>query len=397
MSEFGWSMATVQGGTAALAITMLISLPVVGMIADRIGVRMVAYVSTPLLGLTMMSFSLMTGSVAQFYAQCMAVAVFGAGTTLVIWTRAVNRYFDKQRGLVLGLIMSGTGLFSLLAKPSLAAVVANDGWRIAYLWLGAVPLLLMLPIFWGLIRQNPQEIEANSNPDGSHHTAGGLPGAAGLSLKEAVFHWRFWLLLLAFVPAAFATAGPIPNLERFLLLHDFDMAKATSITALLGIAIIVGRLGTGWLMDRIWAPAVGAILFLLPAAALLMLTQDTIGTPQAVVAVILIGLGAGAEFDILAFLVARYFGMFRYSTIFGIFFACFTTVGGVAPSVFGWFYDQTGTYSTIFAFSAVALGVGAVALITLGRFPDFQAGETGEESSRGLEEGRGVLANGSST
>ncbi len=202
MAEFGWSMATVQGGTAALAVTMLVSLPVVGMIADRVGVRMVAFVSTPMLGLTMMSFALLTGSVTQFYAQCMAVAVFGAGTTLVIWTRAINRYFDKQRGMVLGIIMSATGLFTLLAKPSLAAVVASDGWRTAYLWLGAVPLVLMLPIFWGLVRQSRQDIDATPHADGSHHAVGARSAARGLTLKEALFHWRFWLLLLAFVPAA---------------------------------------------------------------------------------------------------------------------------------------------------------------------------------------------------
>src|SRR5258706_6435775 len=144
--QFGWKMAQLQAGLAAMSVAMLLSAPLVGFVADRYGVRRVALLSLPLLGLTIMGFAAMTGAIGQFYLLCVAVAVLGAGATAVVWTRAVNRRFEQGRGMALGLALSGTGLFALVAKPAMAVVILHFGWRAAYVTLGAAPILI-LPIF----------------------------------------------------------------------------------------------------------------------------------------------------------------------------------------------------------------------------------------------------------
>jgi len=373
ITQFGWKMAQLHGGLAAMSVAMLVSGPLVGLVADRYGVRRVALVSMPLLGLTIMAFSLMSGVIIQFYLLCVAVALFGAGVTPIVWTRAVNRRFNLNRGLALGLTLSGTGLFALIAKPGLAAMIHYHGWRAAYVTLGSVPMFL-LPIVVLALRHGDQGSAGDAATSSLAHSPHFTPAPSrGLTVLQAVGHWRFWLLFLSCMFAAFATAGPIPNMERILLLQGFDMSHAVAVTSLIGASIVIGRLGGGWLFDRFWAPAIGAVLLLLPAISGLMLSRHVITPHSAFFAVIALGIGAGAEWDLLAYLVARYIGMRRYGSIYGFLFAAFGVVGGTAPSAYGAIFDHAGSYGPGLLAGSAGLAVGAVALLCLGHYPDFTA------------------------
>jgi MFS family permease len=373
IAQFGWRMAQLQGGLAAMSVAMLVSGPLVGLVADWYGVRRVALISMPLLGLTIMAFSLMSGVIIQFYLLCVAVALFGAGVTPIVWTRAVNRHFHISRGLALGLTLSGTGLFALIAKPGLAAIIQSHGWRTAYITLGAIPILLLPIVAFGLRRRalTPAGDDLTSSLAHAPNTAPSQ--SSGLTVLQALSHWRFWLLFVSFMLGAFATAGPMPNLERIFLLQGFDMTHAVAVTSLVGVSIVVGRLGGGWLADRFWAPAIGAVLLLLPAISGVVLSRHTISPHSAFLAVILLGIGAGAEWDLLAYLVARYIGMRRYGSIYGFLFAAFGVVGGTAPAAYGAIFDRAGSYGPGLLAGAGGLTIAAIALLCLGRYPDFGA------------------------
>jgi MFS family permease len=376
ITQFGWRMAQLQGGLAAMSIAMLISGPLVGLIADRYGVHRVALASMPLLGLTVMAFSLMSGPISQFYLLCVAVALFGAGVTPIVWTRAVNRHFNLNRGLALGLTLSGTGLFALIAKPSLAAITQHHGWRTAYFCLGAVPMLLLPIVALGLRHGTRRSAGDNPFPSVVQAAQGPATTSGGLTMVQALRHWRFWLLFLTFMLAAFATAGPIPNLERIFILKGFDLAHAVAVTSVIGMSIVVGRLGGGWLFDRFWAPAIGSAMLLLPAISGVVLSRYPLSPTSALLAVVMLGIGAGAEWDLLAFLVARYIGMRRYGSVYGFLFAAFGVVGGTAPAAYGAVFDRAGSYSPGLLAGAVGLLIGAGALLFLGPYSDFDADPT---------------------
>lgn len=373
IGQFGWKMGQLQAGLACMSIMMLLSGPMVGFMADRYGVRRVGLTSLPLLGVNVMAFSLMTGNILQFYVLCSAVAVLGAGATAIVWTRAVNRSFSRRRGLALGLTLSGSGLFALVAKPGMAAVIAGEGWRTAYFVLGAVPIVA-LPIVYFFTRERPtrQAETASGEPSADARQAAPL---TGLTVPQALGHWRFWLLFVALIPIAFATAGPMPNLERIFMQHGFDMARAVMMTALIGVSIIIGRLASGWLFDRFWAPGVAALVLLLPTASDVILAQDTLTLATGYLAVALLGFGAGAEYDLLAYLVARYIGLYRYGSIYGVLYSAFAVVGGSAPMAYGGGFDRWGSYGPILTVSAVAMALSAVAMLFLGRYPDFEVPE----------------------
>ena len=88
---------------------------------------------------------------------------------------------------------------------------------------------------------------------------------------------------------------------------------------------------------------------------------------------VLIGLAAGAELDLMAFLAARYFGLRRYASIYGVVFVFFSVAAGIAPAAFGYVYDWSGGYSLALNVAAAACFVGAVSVLTLGRYPSFDS------------------------
>jgi MFS family permease len=143
---FGWKFADIMGGLPIMTFAVLVASPAVGVLADRFGVRQVALVSVVLFALSFMAFSFGNGSITLFYFNWGLMAVLGAGTLPVTWTRLVNSHFEVRKGLALGLALLGTGVFGFLVKPLTAWLIASYGWRAAYLVVGALPLLLAFPV-----------------------------------------------------------------------------------------------------------------------------------------------------------------------------------------------------------------------------------------------------------
>lgn len=357
---FGWSMGDIMGGIAMTTLVTVIAGPAVGMLAGRLGVRRVALTSVLLFGLVFCALSLQTGSLMLFYAMFGLLALVGAGTLPITWTRTVNAWFDERKGLALGLSLMGTGIFGIFAKPYTSWLVHEFGWRWAYVGLGVLPLLIALPAGWLLFRD--RDTSASAGPVK-------VPG--GLTLGETLREWRFWVMAFAVVPVSFALGGPVPNMENILTTAGIPADKLLSLTPLIGLSALLGRIAGGWLLDRFWAPAVGFVLLSLPAISLLVLTKGQLGMTEAGIAIFMIGFALGIEYDLVAYLVARYFGLKAYSAIYGILYVFFALGAGFGPLLLGRDFDATGSYERALFISAIALIVSAASLLLLGRYRKF--------------------------
>lgn len=366
---FHWGFGQIQLGLLVSSIVVLVSVPLVGILADRVGVRVVALTSLVLFGLSYMSFALSTGSLTQYYVTWCLVGFLGVGTLPITWTRAVNAQFDKHKGLALGLCLAGTGVFGMLGKPLVSYWITVLGWRGAYVATGLLPILIAFPIGLLFFREGAKG-DPRLRDHASRKAAEALreASATGLGLSQALRDWRFWLLTAAVTATGFALGGPTPNMENILGQHGFTPLQVTSLTPLIGASVILGRLMSGWLMDRIWAPAVAFVLLCLPAGACLLLASGSLTYAEAFVAIGLIGLSAGMESDLVAFLVARYFGLRKYASIYGLIYVCYALSGSVAASVFGRAFDQTHSYAGILTAGAVVLVIGAASFLMLGRY-----------------------------
>lgn len=359
-AEFGWKIGDILTYLLITTLMVVWAGPLAGLVAVRWGVRRVALGSTALFGLAFMLPALSTGSLALFYASWALIAVAGAGTLPITWTRAVNHRFDTRKGLALGLSLMGTGLFGILCKPYLAWAIDAFGWRGGYVALGLLPLLIALPVGFFLFRDNDA-------PD----PAGEPAAVAGLTLAETLRDWRFWLIAGAILPISFALAGPVPNLENILKQSGMKPARMLELTPLVGVTALLGRLVGGWLLDRFWAPAVGFVILGLPALSCWILAGDALSFQMAAAAILLIGFALGVEYDLIAYLVARYFGLRSYAAIYGILYVCFAIGSGTAPLVFGRDFDAHGNYHLALMLSSVVLVAAAAALLTLGRYRVF--------------------------
>lgn len=370
--EFGWTVDQILLGLFFFSIAALFTTPLIGYITDRIGARRMVLYSIMTFSLSFMTFALNNGSQTLYLGLWIALALFGTGTLPITWTKAVNKWFVKKRGLALGLSLLGTGLFGAFAKQYASYFIENYGWREAYMALALLPLLVALPLAFFLFR----DTEDPKVADKVKRMKDELPylkevkveNQIGHTLKEAFRDYRYWLLAFSFIPISFAIGGPIPNLETILGTQGFERVDAVNIATLFGVAVIVGRLVGGYLIDRIWAPAVTFVIFIIPIFACYIFMQASVSYSMALLAVFLIGLSAGVEYDVMAFFVSKYFGMKNYSTIYGSLYGFFAIGAGFGPYIFGKSFEMTGSYATIFGYAAGAFIIGAIPLLFLGKY-----------------------------
>lgn len=394
---FGWSFASMMGSIGVQSAAVMLVSPLAGLTVDRFGARPVALISLFLFGLCFMSLALSNGSLTLYYAQWALMSVLGAGTLSATWTRVVNGWFDRNRGLALGLASTGTGITGFLIKPYTAWIIEDYGWRNAFLAVGILPIVIGIPVVLWLFRENRVEgtrpvgasatevVSATEVASGAALTSekkeAGRNGdveknrtqEVGLTLKQALRGRHFWILAISFFFIAFALTAPTPNLENILKTFDFGLSEVGAIAASFGLAVIAGRILGGWLLDRFWAPGCAVAVLLIPAAGCWLLAGDSLNAQMATVAVMALGFGAGFEFDLLAFLIARYFGQRNYGVIYGCFYTVIALGGGLGPVVYGYMFDKLGTYTHALTAGSISVMIGGVALLLLGSYPKFRA------------------------
>ena len=364
-AEFGWARADVQLGILFSSGLGILTAPIVGWLNDRYGPRAVALPGLVGMAAAFFLAASMNGELWMFFLAYGAMAILGAGTTPITWTRAIATSFDRQRGLALGLTLTGTGICAMLAPAYAVWLTEQFGWRGAYIGIGLLPLLLAGPIVWFGFR--PRALPGEAGPSGAAQ-----PAAAeswGLTLGEAVRGYRFWVLSLSILAVYMAVSGISPNLIAALTDQGFTAASAATVQGAYGFSIIVGRVAVGYLVDRFWAPGVAVVSLLLPVAGCLILVGEPTFT-WAMAAALLIGFAAGAELDLMAFFAARYFGLRHYAKIYSILYALLAFGSGTAPMLFARVFDVTASYDVSFYIAAGMFFLGAAVLPLLGRYPE---------------------------
>nr|WP_321325290.1 MFS transporter [uncultured Parasphingorhabdus sp.] len=355
-NDFGWSRTMVVSGlTFQMAGTVLVAW-LAGWMIDRYSVRKIALLSQAGLALAFLLLALQDGSLWLWQLNWFILALLGIGTSPMSWSRGIVERFESGRGLALGIALSGSGITAFAGPPLIEAIIEAYGWRAGFYALAGAVTLIGIPSTWFLFRISDQR-EAR----GAATTAVPL---TGLSFKQALLTRYFWLILLAFCTITFAVSGTIPNLVP--IMQTMGIGQAAYYVSLIGIAIIISRLISGYLIDRFWAPGVAAMLVLIAAGACGLLSQ---GIAPAF-AVISLGVAAGAEFDLIAFLCARYFGMRAYGRIYAWLWAGFALSTGTGSITIAYFLETGLGPSGVMLAVVGALFIAAAALLGLGRYPD---------------------------
>lgn len=355
---FGWGRGDMSIALTIMSLTIVVLSPIAGTLIDRFGVRAVLVPATISFGFAVGAMSLLTADIRHFYAMYFFIGVAGVCTSPASYSRIIVAWFDKHRGLALGIALAGIGLGTAFIPPFVQQVSAANGWRYGYLGLAALVLFVSLPTI-SLWLAPPKATAAS-----------GQGQEAGFDFAHAVRTWPFFALAISFVLLGVFTAGVLAHLVPLLTDHGVSPPEAASIASVLGIALIAGRLLTGFLLDRIFAPIVVVGFLLGPVVGLVLLLSGATG-PIAILAVVLIGLGLGAEMDFMSYLVSRYFGLRAFGRIYGLIYAALTIGLSAGPLVMGYSQQLTGSYDFALKVLLGAAVLAIVPLTTLGRYPTF--------------------------
>ncbi|MAD67353.1 MAG: MFS transporter [Porticoccaceae bacterium] len=356
IADFGWTRAQASLGILGSTLALAAVLPFIGSIVDRYGLVTPVMISLLGLSLAYVLLGMFVQSIATFVILAMLQAILGSASSPLAYTRAINAVFNKQRGLALGVALSGAGVAATFGPTLVSNAIDAFGWRGAYYAMALFTLVVGAVIVLVLSRLNGAKTAVNIDME-----------AANRDFLVAKASRTYWTIMAAIFCLSLGLGGLMIHFVPILLDVGFATNAAVKIAGVIGIAVVLGRLLVGFAVDRIFAPRVAIAILLACISGVLALAL--LGSVVAVPAAFVIGFSVGAEVDLIGYLVARYFGMHAYGQIYGRQYSTFLIATGLSPVILGAVRDATGTY-TASLFTAAAFMVISAALFA--KLPKFE-------------------------
>ncbi len=361
--EFGWSREQISQSFSLAAISVAICSPFMGRLFDRFEPRKLITALMLAFGLGIASLAWLTPNVSRLYATTIFLGIAGTGTYQLGYARIVASWFERRLGTALSVVVAGSGLGSLFFPPLVQHSIAAYGWRSTWLILSALPIFLGAPLTLFF---------APSPRSHSTHVAdrASVSGASGLSWRQALATRSFWLIALGVCTMSLAENGVLVHLAPMLSDRGIKAEDAAIIVSVLGGASVAGRLCLGWILDYFAGAYIAASSLFMAGAGLFLLGRGQ-SFHAAVLAATIAGLGMGCEFDLMPYMLKRYFGMRSFSTMYGLIYTVYAFAGATAPMLLGRIYDQTGSYVWIVSLLSGFTVAAALCMLALPAYRDI--------------------------
>jgi len=390
-AQFGWSRADMAVGVSITSVITGGVAPFVGRLIDWCGARKIALAGTFITCSGVAAFAASNGSILWYWTIWVWVSIGFAFGAPLSWTLAVATRFTHSRGLALSITLCGTNLIGAIAPPLATILVEDFGWRITYVALGLAMFVTTCPLalayFYDasdLLRRKGKSAEPKTPiPSDTSHIG------RGATFRLAIRTRAFWLMAISFLFGGGGLVGLIVHFIPMLIDNGMSPLAAASAASVLSIAAIIGRIAGGLAMDRFFAPRIAGIAFIGPILACGILVVAPEDAKSAFAAGALVGLALGAEYNLMSYLSARYFGFKQYGVIYGAIFGSFTFGQAIMPPVVGDLYGATGNYRIALILLGLCMFISAALMQLCGRYPEW-----GNQDSPEIEDSPETLSAG---
>lgn len=369
-AEFGWSRSFISLGVTVGSGIGALMLPLIGAVVDKFGSRRVVLPGIVMSTVAWALLALMTGEQWQYIALFLFHAIFNVMIGAVLWTTAVAGSFKTSQGMAIGLTLAGATGAHTLVPPLTVALIDGFGWRMATVilavGLGLISLLLCHLFFFD--RRDRLRVAVAAGGAGTLADTADLPG---LTLREAAFDPALWRIGISILIIMALTIGFLVHQIEILGSVGVTRSTAAWLAGLSGMMGIVGKLISGWLLDRYRGDLVGGLTMAAAGLAFALLLSGAASAVLIVLAMLVNGYTAGAKLQVASYLTVRYAGLKNFGKIYGFISALVAAGAAAGPLIAGVSYDMTGSYAQFLSLAAIGLGISALLLISLPRYPDW--------------------------
>ncbi|GAI10456.1 unnamed protein product [marine sediment metagenome] len=339
-----------------------------GLASDRYGPRIVLFLMGLLTGLSLLLTS-QTNSMWQLFITYSLLLAMGSSAMFVVMMSTVSRWFDKKRGLALGIASSGVGLGIMVMAPFATFLISNFDWRMAFIIIGVITWLIVFPLS-RLLKKDPYEIGAL--PDGLDSFSKDIKNKeesiqpADFSLLQTLRTKTFWLITFVWLFLASNMFLVFTHLVPHVTDIGFSAGEAAAVLSLVGGLSVVGRVLMGTVSDRIGRKPTAIICALLQAGAMVWLTwsQDLW---MLYLFALFYGLAYGGIGPSIAALIGDTFGLRSMGAILGALDIGFGVGGALGSAIGGLIFDATNSYFMAFLLGAVVMFISALLIAVIRR------------------------------
>ncbi len=367
--DLGISNTAIASSYAVATLIAALGLTRMGRLVDRFGARRLLIAVAILLGFACFAFGAAAG-VISLSLSFMLLRFFGQGSMMLGASNLVAQWFDTRRGFAMSIMMLGFSASVALHPPLAQWLIDLFGWRLAWLWLGLMTWLLMLPLLWFLTHDKPEPL--GLRPDGVEPKAPGAAAAGagsealtGLPLRQAMRTSAFWIISVGLVTPAMLITSLFFFQVSIFETHGLSRGLAASMFGVSAFFMAIAMPVIGWILDHSNPKYIFSAALVLLSVSLAGITFVT-DTTTAIAYAMVFGINTAANLTFFGYLWARYFGRKYLGSIQGVGQTIGVIGASIGPLPLGIAFDYFGTYDgalRLLAFLPLACAVLALFLV----------------------------------
>ena len=352
--ELDWSGSQAARGASIVLIMMALLSPVAGNLMDRYNARLVIVIGLTALASGIGATSFVTDPVYYYLLFGVVGGVGWAFVSIPMITAAVSGYFERMRGLAIGIAVSGASGGQLPILSGLGILIAANGWRASYQFLALIVAALAILVLF--LFKPPQGESRNSQPSGVDDL-----DTLSERIKFLMVNRTFLLLLGAFTLCGFTTAGVIDvYFIPYAISCGFTLVEGSTAYGFHGLGNLAGVVLFSWMADHVHRPRLLASMFFLRAITFVLLLFIEADIGLMFMFAVIFGTLNFATFPVIANIVATHLGVRILGLTLGLLFGGHSLGAAVGVSIGGWMFDQTAKYSWIWLLSIVLAALAGV-------------------------------------